>query len=167
MILIGIVANKKCFETIKTKIEKKENQINVLHINTKSLENMKNIKFDTIIIQSDIEKCKGLKEQLKKVCEEAKYVIINTDLNENYEEFKIQNLITCGMNQNAMITVSSNSEDDILIYCQKSIRDKYGNEIEIEERRIEKEVEKNLKTDEFLVIYAILRLYNYPIIDKM
>lgn len=167
MILIGIVANKKCFETIKTEIEKKENQINVLHINTKSLENMKNIKFDTIIIQSDIEKCKGLKEQLKKVCEEAKYVIINTDLNENYEEFKIQNLITCGMNQNAMITVSSNSEDDILIYCQKSIRDKYGNEIEIEERRIEKEVEKNLKTDEFLVIYAILRLYNYPIIDKM
>lgn len=167
MILIGIVANKKCFETIKTEIEKKENQINVLHINTKSLENMKNIKFDTIIIQSDIEKCKGLKEQLKKVCEEAKYVIINTDLNENYEEFEVQNLITCGMNQNAMITVSSNSEDDILIYCQKSIRDKYGNKIEIEERRIEKEVEKNLKTDEFLVIYAILRLYNYPIIDKM
>ena len=167
MVLIGIIANKKCFETIKTEIAKKDNQINVLHINTKSLENMKNIKFDTIIIQNDLEKCEELKDQLKKMCKEAKYVIINTDLNENLEEFEVQNLITCGMNQNAMITVSSNSEDDILIYCQKSIRDKYGNEIEIEERRIEKEVEKNLKTDEFLVIYAILRLYNYPIIDKM
>ena len=63
MVLIGIVANKKCFETIKTEIAKKDNQINVLHINTKSLENMKNIKFDTIIIQNDLEKCKELKEK--------------------------------------------------------------------------------------------------------
>ena len=52
----------------------------------KSEENMKNIKFDTIIIQNDLEKCEELKEQLKKMCKEAKYVIINTDLNENYEE---------------------------------------------------------------------------------
>lgn len=167
MVLIGIVANKKCFETIKTEIAKKDNQINVLHINTKSLENMKNIKFDTIIIQSDLEKCKELKEQLKKMCKEAKYVIINTDLNENFEEFEVENLITCGMNQNAIVTVSSNSEDDILIYWQKSIDNKYGNKIEIEERRIKKGEESNLKIDEILILYTILRLYNYPIIEKI
>ena len=167
MVLIGIVANKKCFETIKTEIAKKDNQINVLHINTKSLENMKNIKFDTIIIQNDLEKCEELKEQLKKMCKEAKYVIINTDLNENYEEFEVQNLITCGMNQNAIVTVSSNSEDDILIYWQKGIDNKYGNKIEIEERRIKKGEDSILKIDEILILYTILRLYNYPIIEKI
>lgn len=167
MVLIGIVANKKCFEIIKTEIAKKDNQINVLHINTKSLENMKNIKFDTIIIQSDLEKCQELKEKLKKMCKEATYVIINTDFNENYEELEVQNLITCGMNQNAIVTISSNSEEDILIYWQKSIYNKYGNKIEIEERRIIKEQENNLKTDEILILYTILRLYNYPIIEKI
>ena len=71
------------------------------------------------------------------------------------------------MNQNAIVTVSSNSEDDILIYWQKSIENKYGNKIEIEERRIKKEEESNLKIDEILILYTILRLYNYPIIEKI
>ena len=79
----------------------------------------------------------------------------------------MQNLITCGMNQNAIVTVSSNSEDDILIYWQKSIENKYGNKIEIEERRIKKEEESKLKIDEILILYTILRLYNYPIIEKI
>ena len=167
MVLIGIVANKKCFETIKTEIAKRDNQINVLHINTKSLENMKNIKFDTVIIQNELEKFEDYKEQLKKMCKEATYVIVNTDFNENYKDFETQNLITCGMNQNAIVTVSSNSDEDILIYWQKSIVNKYGNKIEIEERRIKKEQENNLKIDEILILYTILRLYNYPIIEKI
>ena len=72
-----------------------------------------------------------------------------------------------GMNQNAIVTVSSNSEDDILIYWQKSIDNKYGNKIEIEERRIKKGEDNILKIDEILILYTILRLYNYPIIEKI
>ena len=167
MVLIGIVANKKCFETIKSEIQKKEKQINVIHITQISLENMKNIKFDAVIIQEDLEKYQNNKESLKKICKEASYVIINTDINQEYKEIEIKNLITYGINQNAIVTISSNSEEDILIYWQKSIENKIGNKIEIEERRIKKEEQSTLKIDEILILYAIFKIYDIPIIDKI
>ena len=156
MVLIGIIANKKCFEAIKSEITKKDNQMNIIHITLKSLENMKNIKFDTIIIENDLEKYQDYKEQLKKICKEASYVIINTDTNFEYKEIDTQNLITFGINQDANVTISSNSEENILIYWQKSINNKAGNKIEIEERRIKKDQNNDLKIDELLILYSIL-----------
>lgn len=167
MVLIGIIANKKCFEAIKSEITKKDNQMNVIHITLKSLENMKNIKFDTIIIENDLEKYQDYKEQLKKICKEASYVIINTDINFEYKEIETQNLITFGINQDANVTISSNSEENILIYWQKSINNKAGNKIEIEERRIKKDQNNDLKIDELLILYSILRIYNISIIDTI
>ena len=167
MVLIGIVANKKCFEIIKTEIMKKEKQINIIHITPLSLENMKNIKFDTVIIEENLEKYQNQKEQLKKICKEATYVIINTDINQQYNEIETQNLITCGINQNAIVTISSNSEEDILIFWQKNIENKVGNKIEIEERRIKKEEKSNLKIDEILILYTIFKIYNISIIDRI
>lgn len=167
MVLIGIVANKKCFEIIKTEIMKREKQINIIHITPLSLENMKNIKFDTVIIEEDLKKYQNQKEQLKKICKEASYVIINTDINQDYKEIESKNLISCGINQNAIVTISSNSEEDILIFWQKSIENKIGNKIEIEERRIKKEEQSTLKIDEILILYAIFKIYDIPIIDKI
>ena len=167
MVLIGIVANKKCFEIIKTEIMKREKQINIIHITPLSLENMKNIKFDTVIIEEDLKKYQNQKEQLKKICKEASYVIINTDINQEYKEIESKNLISCGINQNAIVTISSNSEEDILIFWQKSIENKIGNKIEIEERRIKKEEQSTLKIDEILILYAIFKIYDISIIDKI
>lgn len=167
MVLIGIVANKKCFEIIKTEIMKREKQINIIHITPLSLENMKNIKFDTVIIEEDLKKYQNQKEQLKKICKEASYVIINTDINQEYKEIENKNLISCGINQNAIVTISSNSEEDILIFWQKSIENKIGNRIEIEERRIKKEEQSTLKIDEILILYAIFKIYDISIIDKI
>ena len=167
MVLIGIVANKKCFEIIKTEIMKREKQINIIHITPLSLENMKNIKFDTVIIEEDLKKYQNQKEQLKKICKEESYVIINTDINQDYKEIESKNLISCGINQNAIVTISSNSEEDILIFWQKSIENKIGNKIEIEERRIKKEEQSTLKIDEILILYAIFKIYDIPIIDKI
>ena len=166
MVLIGIVASKKCFEMLKSEIIKKEVNISIIHITHISLENMKNIKFDTIIIEEELEKYQNKKEELKKICKEATYVIINTDINKKYKEIETQNLITCGINQNAIVTISSNSEEDILIFWQKSINNKLGNKIEIEERRIKKQ-ENNLKIDEILILYTIFRIYSITIIDKI
>ena len=167
MVLIGIVANKKCFEIIKTEIMKREKQINIIHITPLSMENMKNIKFDTVIIEEDLKKYQNQKEQLKKICKEASYVIINTDINQEYKEIESKNLISCGINQNAIVTISSNSEEDILIFWQKSIENKIGNKIEIEERRIKKEEQSTLKIDEILILYAIFKIYDISIIDKI
>lgn len=167
MVLIGIVANKKCFETIRLEIMKKDNQMNIIHISLKSLENMKNIKFDTVIIENDLEKYQDYKEQLKKICREASYVIVNTDMNPEYREIETQSLITFGINQYANVTISSNSEENVLIYWQKSINNKAGNKIEIEERRIKKDENNNLKIDEILILYSIFKIYDIPIIDTI
>ena len=104
---------------------------------------------------------------MKKICKEASYVIINTDINQEYKEIESKNLISCGINQNAIVTISSNSEEDILIFWQKSIENKIGNKIEIEERRIKKEEQSTLKIDEILILYAIFKIYDIPIIDKI
>ena len=142
MSFIGIVASKKCFENIKRIIlEKINNQtINFIQINLRSIENVKNIKFETIVIEDNMNKFKENKEILKKLCYNTQYLMINTDNNSDYEKIKRkENVITYGLNQKATVTVSSISDTNILIYLQRSLQDKEKNKIEIEERRIKKE----------------------------
>ena len=169
MAFIGIVANKKCFESIKKKVteEMKDETINFIQINLRSIENIKNIKFEIIIAEDNLDKFKNNQEILKKIFETTQYLIINTDRNEKDEIEKMPNTITYGLNQKADITVSSISEMDILVYWQKNIQDRKGNRIEIEERRIKREVKNTLKTYEILIIYAIFKIYNKSIIEEI
>lgn len=169
MSFIGIVATKKCFESIKKKVteEIKDETINFIQINLRSIENIKNIKFEIIIVEDNLDKFKKNEEILKKIFENAEYLIINTDRNVKEEIEKISNIITYGLNQKADITVSSISDMDILVYWQKDTQDREGNKIEIEERRIKREEKNTLKTYEILMIYAILKVYNKNIIEEM
>ena len=52
MSFIGIVAKKKVFENIKNKMleEIQDETINFIHINLRSIQNIKNIKFEIVII---------------------------------------------------------------------------------------------------------------------
>ena len=56
MSFIGIVAGKKCFENIKRKIteEMQDETINFIQINLRSIENIKNVKFETIIVEDNL-----------------------------------------------------------------------------------------------------------------
>ncbi len=170
MSFIGIVANKKCFGNIKKKVteEIKDETINFIQINLRSIENIKNIKFEIIIVEDNLDKLKNNQEILKKIFETTQYLIINTDRNEKDEEIeKMPNTITYGLNQKADITVSSISDMDILVYWQKNIQDREENRIEIEERRIKREAKNTLKTYEILIIYAIFKIYNKSIIEEI
>lgn len=165
MSFIGIMANRKCFETIKKKITEKikDETIQLIQINLRSIENIKNIKFETIIIEDNVTKFKEHKEILSKIFEDTRYVMINTDKNPNYEEKnKIENSITYGLNQKAMVTVSSISETDILVYWQKALQNREGDQLEIEERRIKKDNKDLVKTYEILIIYTLLKIYEKP-----
>ena len=166
MSFIGVVASKKCFENIQKKMteEIKEETINLLPINLRSIENIKNIKFETIIVEDSLEKFKNHKEIIQKILEKAEYILINTDKNKEIEN--IPNQITYGLNQKADVTVSSISETDILVYWQKSLKNKEGNKIEIEERRIKKEERQLLKTYEVLIVYTLLRIYTKSIMQE-
>lgn len=168
MSFIGIVANKKCFENIKKKIEEKmqEETISFIQINLRSIENIKNIKFETIVIEDNLEKFKNHKPLLEKILQNTQYLMINTDKNQEIEE-KWLNSITYGLNQKANVTVSSISETDILVYWQKNLQNKEGDTIEIEERRIEKEERKRLKTYEILIVYTLLKIYDKSIMQEI
>ena len=94
--------------------------------------------------------------------------MINTDKNEKQEEIeKMTNSITYGLNQKAMVTVSSISDTDILVYWQKSLQNREGNKIEIEERRIKKEQGEAIKTYEILIIYTVFKIYQKDIIEEV
>ena len=74
MSFIGVVANKKNFENIKNGIleEMDSNNIQFIQINLRSIENIKNIKFEIIIIEDNVEKFKNNKEALKKICDNSR-----------------------------------------------------------------------------------------------
>lgn len=163
MSFIGIIASRKCFETIKKKIieEIKDETVQLIQINLRSIENIKNIKFETIVIEDNLTKFKGHKEILSKILKNTRYIMINTDKNPDYEEENaIQNSITYGLNQKAMVTVSSISETNILVYWQSTLQNREGKTLEIEERRVKKEKEYPLKTYEILIIYTLLKIYS-------
>ena len=170
MSFIGIVSGNKSFETLKEKlleIAPNEN-FNLININLKSIENVKNIKFETIIINEELKKFKNNISSLEQICENSRYIIINTDINcknnilniENYKE----KVITFGLNTKAILTISSITENHLLICLQKSIKNIKGNMLEIGEKRIK--LIKN-KIFEVLIIYIIISLYEVEEIEKI
>lgn len=162
MSFVGVIGNKKCFENIKKTVEEKIKQenVNFIQINLRSIENVKNIKFETIIVEDSLDKFKNYQSILEKIFENIQYLMINTD--KNLEQKGVENIpcvIPYGLNQKATVTVSSISETDILVYWQKNFQDKAGNDIEIEERRIKKEEIQGLKTYEILIIFTLYKIY--------
>ncbi len=169
MSFIGIIANRKCFETIKKKMieEIGEENLNFILINLRSIENIKNIKFETIIVEDNLKKFEKNKETLEKIFLNTQYFMINTDRNIALEILeKIPNPITYGLNREATVTVSSISETDILVYWQENLKNREGNKIEIEERRIKREEKYSQKIYETLIIYTLLKIYHKSIIKE-
>lgn len=169
MSFIGIISNRKSFDNIKKKLTELDGNIGIIHINLKSIENIKNIKFEAIIIDDKISKYSNYEECLKKICLESKYLIINTDINTEYDILKnnVNIIITYGLNRKANITISSISDIDILIYRQKAFQNKYSKQEEIEERRIKIQQKNKLKIYEILIIYAVFSIYNKSIIQEI
>lgn len=55
MTFIGVISDSKSFEKIQENIKEKwEQEIKLIHINKKSIGNIKNIRFETIIIDEDL-----------------------------------------------------------------------------------------------------------------
>lgn len=167
MTFIGIISEHKTFENIKEHLGSRET--NFIHINKNSIENIKNIKFEIIIINSELENLKAKKEILEQICFHAKYLIINTDIN---LKFKLSNqsrtnIITYGLNQKATVTVSSITDTNILIYLQRNIKNIEGKIIEVGEKRIKITESCRLKTYEILIIYMISLINSKNIIEQI
>ena len=166
MTFIGLISDNKSFENIK--IHLKNEKFKLIHINKKSIENIKNIRFETIIIDSNLENFKQEENIIEQICLNSKYLVINTDINLrfNISNNKI-NIITYGLNQKATVTVSSITDTDALIYLQRNIQTVTNEIIEVGEKRIKIDESRKLKIYEILIIYIIFLINNDCIIEQI
>ena len=155
MPFIGIITDEDKENCIRRRILEKLNlrESSVLFIKEKSIENIKNIKFETILLDREFKNIDMLKLILKNV----KYLIVNSDIISNLsilDNLEIT-VITYGFNSKATITASSVDEEETLICIQRNIVNNQGKNIEPQEikMKIEKDVDCEMAISAILLIY--------------
>lgn len=137
MFFIGIIAENKDFETIKANTLKKirGGKVNLIHITSQNIENMQNIKFDTLVVNQNLSKWQDKLSYLDKIFKNLKYVVFNIDMNTSLDILlgKSLSVITYGLNQKSTVTVSSITEDNILVALQRNLLNRDGDFIEVGE----------------------------------
>ena len=155
MPFIGIISEENLENCIRREILDKLQlrESNVLFIKEKSIENIKNIKFETIIIARQFKNI----ELLKKILENATYLIINSDIENNLNLLQNINaiVITYGFNSKATITASSVEDEEIMLCIQRTLENK--NKKEIEPQEIKMSIFENVNCT--MAIASILLLY--------
>ena len=82
MIFIGIISERQTFETLNKNIMKNvnNNELTLININNNSINNLKNVKFDTIILVEEIECLKTRQSIFKDMSQNLSYLIVNSDI---------------------------------------------------------------------------------------
>lgn len=146
MSFIGIITNPKNEQYMKNILNKENKSSQIIFITDKNIENMKNIRFETVVVDSLIKDIKNLKF----IISNAKYIILNADLVMNFNLLDNLNLIVIsyGFNNKSTFTVSSVSDSNIIICLQRIIYNIFGEKYEPQEFVIE--------MGENIDIYAII-----------
>lgn len=163
MSLIGIIANSKNYENLKHELcqHQKNNSYQFIHICRDSLENIRNIKFDVIIITTSIDNLLEKKEVVEKICVNSKYLLLNADVEINLEflQNKKITVITYGLNQKSTVTISSINEDEALIALQRTIKSLNGKCVEVGEKRVPVIKNTKLSIQDLLAINIVFWIY--------
>lgn len=139
MAFIGIITSDKNEISLKKAVVRAlqtcENKHNVIIIDKENIDNMKNIKFNSIIMNKENNIEQNRKIVLKQILKNAKYLIINSDIYTRLDIVSNINIsvITYGYNLKATITASSINEDKILLCIQRSINVEEKSNIEPKE----------------------------------
>ena len=161
MPFIGVIAKESDSNFIKNEVLKNtcKNKFEFITINRNNIENLKNVRFETIVITQNIEEFLTKSSYLKEMLKNSKYLIVDSDIMKNTSSFFCENLITYGLNRDAIITVSSIKNEDILICVQKKFLN--INEGIIEEQELNVEIAKNnlKKICNSMAVFAILVIY--------
>lgn len=156
MVFIGIIADSKDYNFIKKEVSKNK-ELKLININFKNIENVKNIKFETIVICNMEETVKT--EIFKNMIKNIKYFILNTDIKIGCFEIDNVRTITFGLNQKATVTASSISEEEIMVCMQRNIENAKGEMIEMQEVCVNSSILTNKRVYSILVIFIINQLY--------
>ena len=163
MPFIGIFAKESDSNFIKKEVIKNSinNRFDIININKKSIENIKNIRFETVVINDDLTGFFNNSNYLEEIIKNCKYLIINSDVVKNLDVLvnnKI-NIITYGLNQKAMVTMSSIKSENILVCVQNKFENSVGKMIE--EQEVNVEISKNnlKKICNSMAVFSILAIY--------
>lgn len=162
MTFIGVISTNQKFEILKNIIQKNENKnkIVLININKKSIENLKSVKFDVIILMENLEKLENEIINIEEICKDIKYLIVNSDIEQKSKEIsKVKaNIITCGLNQKSTVTFSSITDENILVSVQRSFENKNNKLIEVGEYNIKISSEQRTYLNEILAAFIIQKL---------
>ena len=151
MPFIEIITDTKSQIQLNKSIKKEQvNNCEILYIKKKNIDNIKNIKLETLVINKKIEDM----EKISKIIENTKNVIINLDFNKIEKQNKF---ISYGYNSKSDITISSIDEDEALIYIQKEITSIFGRKIEPQEVKVKLKSDINIYN--IMIIIALNVLY--------
>lgn len=156
MSFIGIVTNSKNEESMVKKIFKLFPADNIIFITSKNIDNIRNIQFETVVINGNIKD----DVKLKNIITKSKYVILNTDVELEKEFWKDLNLtiISYGFNNKATFTISSVSENNIIICLQRTMKNIFDEKIEPQE--FEEENDTNVDINVILYEKIVQLIYS-------
>lgn len=164
MIFIGIVTDIKSENYIK-KIQNNNSVLKKYHIifiRENSIDNIKNIKFETIIVNREFED----KDSLNKLIAKSEYVIVNEDIGRIIDLLKDikSNIITYGFNSKSTITMSSVTDDSIQVSVQRNIISKKS-EVEQQEISLNKEAKSDVY--DIMLLISLLLIHNNEDINNV
>lgn len=135
MSFIGIISESRNEAYINRILNNKLTNKNIININEKNIENIKNVTFETILINGENAKILSKLHILKNMITKAKYLVINADVENNLIVLDNinANVITFGFNSKSTITASSVNDENILICVQRIIEDINREKIEPQE----------------------------------
>lgn len=155
MSLIGVLTERENEIYLKKQLEKRKLE-DLFFLNENTIENMRNIKFETFLLGKKIEK---KQEIIRYIAQKASYFVLNSDIKENLSLLDNLDLmlITYGYNQKATITASSVAENKMMICLQRSIKNVYQEEVEPQE--IEIEMTEGVKDEAVMELASLTFLY--------
>ncbi len=160
MPLVGIIAKKKDIKAIKKDIKEKSKEI--IEITNESIKNIKNIKFEQIIFLENINLDEDQYSYMKEIMSNAKFVVINGDIKiDILQKINIDKpikLITLGFNSKSTITISSVTDEKIIVYIQKEIEKNKDEILERQEKEIICKGDKKIYNN--LAVFIINELHN-------
>ena len=164
MIFIGIVTDIKSENYIK-KIQNNNSVLKKYHIifiRENSIVNIKNIKFETIIVNREFED----KDSLNKLIAKSEYVIVNEDIGTIIDLLKDikSNIVTYGFNSKSTITMSSVTDDSIQVSVQRNIISKKS-EVEQQEISLNKEAKSDVY--DIMLLISLLLIHNNEDINNV
>lgn len=162
MPLVGIIAKKREFQAIKKELQ--DCNIELIHLNKKTIMNVNKILFEEIIIVEDINLIPSEYKFMNEVVLKTKYLIINADIEINIFKYitieKPVKVITFGFNTKATISISSVNDERIIVCLQRNLEMVDNRIIESQEKEIKIVKDTNRKIHNKLVVFIIKELHN-------